>query len=372
MKTSSSLLRPVKASLLGAFAALTGGALAACTLSDTYSGGDPSLLAGAGGSGGAAGKAGSGGVGGKGGAGSDGAAGKAGAAGGPVLTACERLAEAHCGRLKASCALADPARSPAGETRCAARTKAHCEAARKLEDTNLTDSILDACAAQLGKLATLGCDERFNPLETCGLTGQRQDGDPCQTSAQCQGGFCFSAVTCGTCATRQDEGGECILPVLCKTGLACEGGSCAVRQGAGGPCQTSQGCLSGYTCFESQCKALPSGSGASCPEGLCAAASALFCNEGVCEDTLQRKVGDLCDTTAPEAEAQCPVGAWCRPSNGMNAGVCTAYTADGASCSLLTECDPPARCISGECRFFPSCEAGPLTRRPWRACPSSS
>jgi hypothetical protein len=327
-------------------------------LSDTYTGGDPLMLAGGAAGQGAGGKGGTAGFGGfaQGGAGQGGQAGKAGAGGAPQ-TSCELLAKAHCSRLKAQCALADAARSEEGEARCRVRTKQLCEETRKLEDTTLTDEGLASCAAKI-EGASLGCEERNNPLATCGFQGTRENGQPCASGAQCAGGGCIVVLSCGTCTDLLSEGEACELP-LCAPGLSCQQGKCAKRRESGASCAATVDCLPGLNCVGQTCQKLPSKEGDPCPDKVCDAAAALSCaNEG-CVPTEQLSPGAAC-TPVAEVKAQCPVGEVCQVNAETNNTTCTPYRADGASCDLLLPgCEPPAQCFDGKCALFPVCQGAP-------------
>jgi len=267
------------------------------------------------------------------------------------------VAKAHCLRLKAQCALADAARSEEGETRCRERTRQLCEATRKLEDTNLTDEGLASCAAKI-EGALLGCEERDNPLASCGFKGTRAKGKPCASGVQCAGGGCVVASSCGTCSDLLPEGEVCESP-LCAPGLSCQQGKCAKRKESGASCAATTDCLPGLLCIGQVCQKPPSKEGDPCPDKVCDPTAALFCKEGMCVATEEVTSGATC-TPVTEAKARCPVGEACQIDTEANATACAPYRPDGAACGLvLPGCEPPAQCFDEKCALFPVCQGAP-------------
>jgi hypothetical protein len=363
-------------------ALLAAGALSACYLSDTYSGGGSGGISGASGQGGAGGKAGSGGMSGasgqggmSGGGGTSGSSGQAGAGGeagaagqaggageagaaGAVGSPCEQVAAAYCGFQALRCGLSDAARGPEGRQRCEARSRAICEASRQLPGVTATDEQLQECAARFAADPAFDCDDLAMPLALCAIRGQRGDEEPCVIGPQCAGGLCGAKGGCGVCRQQAGLQAPCGTGISgCEPGLSCQLGTCLPRSRAGEVCIQDEDCVPGHRCGNALCQPLPSEVGAPCSSGSpCNPDRALFCEQQQCKTTAQRGSGEKCDPDAAVSEEQCPLGHRCKGF--VLAASCKSLKPDGASCESTSECEPLSRCDGGTCQLF-GCASGP-------------
>lgn len=303
--------------------------------------------------------------GGSGGAGESGAAGGgasgAGGSGGAALDpACTALAQAACDAF-ASCApiLIDVFYGSAAL--CLARHEITCGSELAAPDTGYSASIAASCA---DAYMAATCDGMLGAIAgACAPpVGDRLEGGPCATHAQCASGYCRNdpagTTGCGACSPRVAALAACDTdPSACAPGTTCAGAICQPFASRGASCAAGEPCDLGLLCFAGVCEQ-GNAVGQPCDDvSPCDAALGLGCVAGVC--------------TAPVLAAP---GASCVPPEGQPAPICTASSAcaangtcrppaeDGAPCGGAPGigCYAPARCGNGAC-VLPdqlTCEAG--------------
>jgi hypothetical protein len=139
---------------------------------------------------------------------------------------------------------------------------------------------------------------------SCKATGAVGAACPCQP-----GLWCNTANAGGRCETAIAPGGACAAySTNCRAGYQCQGattatpGTCQPIVGQGGACTVRDQCGFGYQCQSGTCSGLPT-LGQDCSTTMCA--------QGYCDSAAR---------------------------------ICTAYLADGATCSSA-----PGGCLSGTC-----------------------
>ncbi len=259
------------------------------------------------------------------------------------------------------------------------------------------DAAIAAHRLSIDSSASQKCLDAYKNLQCSGITtssvsacrdvykGGVALGGMCQSSFECQGGFCkFASATgsCnGTCAAYTAENAACASTVecdpkkdfcsiptgtamgtckargaqgaactgfdtsQCQDGLACTNSVCSGPSGAGQPCSYSVGCVDGYFCpltgSSPVCtKRVGTGeacsSPAACPDGNRCVGLSTAGATGVCRAVLD--VGAACDPTADACPGDAPcdsVAKKCTPPAGSQ---------EGDSCSTTG----PATCQSSD------------------------
>jgi hypothetical protein len=180
---------------------------------------------------------------------------------------------------------------------------------------------------------------------TAGVCGQRKNGQPCGTAADCESRQCVDGVCCesdcaGACRSCNLPGspGRCLTvapgapdphrtcqdlgPAACSTNGVCDGNGSCQSYAAGTVCG-KQGCVAGAYTPPPTCNA----------SGQCVASRSRTCNPFVCN-------GDTC-FTACSTDEQCVAGEFCVH------GSC-GLKPKGADCTTAKECQS-GFCAQGVC-----------------------
>jgi hypothetical protein len=310
--------------------------------------------------------------------------------GGTTGSACDDLFNA----LYASSCTGGPA-YPADEiARIKPRFARVCASIFTLPGSGYTSGNIEACAQAI-QSAGASCQIDTVDRGACATpSGTLANGAPCNTDAQCAGGWCGRpGGSCGTCepalavgqscrgmsypcvggATCDNNGtGNCVAITYgdvgaacgtggaqCQTGLHCDaaGHTCAGPGAAGAACLTSYECASGLFCggfgtgaASGTCTA-GGDVGAPCPHGTddCANGKGLNCDASsqTCQQVVWARPGTPCkDFTQPCLVGSCPFGG--------SATVCPTIVADGQPCNAsdpATTCDTFSSCVGGTCQL---------------------
>jgi hypothetical protein len=281
-----------------------------------------------------------------------------------------------------------------------------CANAMTAPGSTLTDAQLDACSSDLLAHSCFALMELAILPASCHFQGMLPAGVGCQSSAQCQSGFCgFAELSdpthppirlppgglhspdCGVCVAPAAPGMYCDWG-LCADGSACEGGlsgtglpvsTCVTTIAAGGDCSApgiycayglycdpnhvcspgtgdvgaacdlmNPSCKPYLTCPlepNATCTAPAIGTqGAPCDENIQNCASGLGCINYHCAAIRWLDPGQPC-ASAIEATDICLHG-----SCSLN-GTCPALIPDGQPCTTdgTTTCDDSSQCVQGVC-----------------------
>lgn len=257
-----------------------------------------------------------------------------------------------------------------------------CELGYFTSGSNVTPSLLRACATEIAATDCHVSEGDLLPLEyvpACDLpAGSFSDGTACSHDWQCAGGSCAIPLgsvkdaldnweKCGTCERARQLGEPCtrqVKTVTCAAGLVCSGaGVCTKRfyVERNGACRETVDCASGLVCKSTGCGD-PDPVGAPCSAGACA-------------------IGFYCPPTTPTTAAACkpllPLGARCEgPGTCATGSICNglydcmasseyrpappAGSKAGESCSVhggqttgyYSSCIAPTVCVENQCVYF--------------------
>ncbi|MBX3225900.1 MAG: hypothetical protein KIT84_30015 [Labilithrix sp.] len=278
----------------------------------------------------------------------------AGACGPSDREVCIDMQTAYCQRL-AECSPFTLAVTWGDEKTCAARRMEDCRRDLDVDDTDTTQSSVEDCARAL-RAAT--CEDLFGVRqlpERCAPRGDRDDGEPCSTSAQCLGGRCQIDVagTCGRCVSLGAAGAPCASADDCAAGHGCTRGLCAPLGRAGAPCDATNRCGLGLACAGGVCAA-PLALGAECSlvDSGCDALRGHVCADAKCVARTIVPAGAGCAALPDGGLGTCGAGGRCELREGATT-VCEAPAADGAACDDVRgpRCLSPAICVDGRCRL---------------------
>jgi alpha-tubulin suppressor-like RCC1 family protein len=241
----------------------------------------------------------------------------------------------------------------------------------------------------------VGCNAVLGLGERPGLA----DGARCDSSSDCDSGFCVAGTCCnracgGVCESCQSPGseGRCTrAPVghTCGNGLACDAlGECLPAPAANGvPCTTPKECMSQLCVNQICCERACSASEVCTAAGRCSGkngspcASAVDCGSGHCVDGVccqkpcaagercgvdglcRLAVGQACLNDAECDSTFCVDGRCCDSACVGPCRACNATSKEG-SCTLSAEgSDPDAECAAscdgnGACRLVTKIAAG--------------
>jgi hypothetical protein len=296
--------------------------------------------------------------------GGDGAGGSGGEGGGgpTVDDACKSLAAAVCGQIS-SCSSFLIELTYGDQATCETRIAARCDDPTKLEASNVTAADIAACAAVYEGRT---CADLFDPgPDECRVPGDKDDGAPCATAAECKGNVCEAEAegSCGTCATPLAQGTTCGADTtVCDAGLYCNpsSGVCEKPAALDEACGDQKVCEGGLSCNSGKCGPLL-GAGADCSAGgTCDFAEGLICFalDNTCTKVNLAKVDELCgldpdtgDLYVCEADAKCDAGS----------ETCVPRPLEGEACTVDPEtgngdCMSGFDCVAGKCASsLPQC-----------------
>ena len=159
-------------------------------------------------------------------------------------------------------------------------------------------------------------------------SGGPNDGNPCQTHADCPGGACVYVQ--GVC---NDQNG---LPCLCPGGT-CSGDTCSGGPFAGQTCDTKYNCNPGVACQGSQ-KVCVGGSNT----GTLLGPGYSCLNDQQCDSSQCRSTGRVCvGYCNDQNQSLCP----CPDGTCGAAGTCSGGLLDGFSCDATMKCSSGTDCV---------------------------
>jgi hypothetical protein len=223
----------------------------------------------------------------------------------------------------------------------------------------LMPAMLRACTAEIDKGSC--SDFLSGALQSCRLTGSRQNGAKCSYSRDCQSGRCAGGDLgqCGTCGGLASEGGPCERRRDCAPGMLCNSAhACAKPRTADQPCTGAADCGKGFFCNGTACAALITTAGAKCESNGCDLDQELFCHETkkICVAVELAKGGQECGLFDNKA-VLCAAGSCSPPSGAAAHGTCPMATAEGQPCKADSVCADGTICSEGTCRKPPqSCQ----------------
>lgn len=213
-----------------------------------------------------------------------------------------------------------------------------------------------------------------------------EPGDPCQTSAECQGGLtCVDGVCCreacgGYCERCQPGTGTCTAipagqqeadPVSdndCTNGFECTGTRNGCKARTGQACSTTDG----SDCVSGACMPTAGGGARICCSQICSGVrnSCRSTGQGCVQCESAAQCGNGCDTTqgicnplrAPGATCtvagQCSTNRCVPASDGTNLSRCCPNCATGQLCNASGQCVNRQSELGGNCGGTPDCRVG--------------
>jgi hypothetical protein len=154
------------------------------------------------------------------------------------------------------------------------------------------------------------------------------DGDPCQTHADCPGGACVMMQ--GVC---NDQSG---FPCLCP-GATCSGSTCSGGPFKGQSCDTTYNCDVGVACQGSQ-KVCVGGSAS----GTLLGPGYPCLNDQQCDSSQCRSTGRVCIGYCDDQNLS-PCG--CPAGTCSTAGTCSGGLLGGFSCDVTMSCSSGTDCV---------------------------
>ncbi len=240
---------------------------------------------------------------------------------------------------------------------CARRVRVLCLNRFTGEGSRTTAADVAACAKDALTSSCVDFLEGVEPASCRQHPGDRENGKPCGTNAQCQTFGCGHAgdADCGVCRPLGAENDDC-SDKRCAQGLTCVLSKCTKLGRAGEACKSSNDCAGDLVCNGTQCVA-PLAAGATCDPSrdLCGSLSGLTC-DGASKRCVRFKIaasGSPCGVLAGGIT-------YCAPTTTCIGGSCVPVASDGAACDATAgpECLAPADCVSGKCKA-PSSAACP-------------
>lgn len=263
--------------------------------------------------------------------------------------ACTAYATALCNRVDVCIPYGTKAFSGDVAT-CISRFKLSCIPALGVPTTGATVANLNACAATLG---TASCSSIREGTAACQYRGTQAAGTACGSNSQCASAYCkyTTSPSCGVCANRVSNGGQCSSPADCIDGSGCSNGVCRAKGGAGAICGSTAPCGDGLWCASGQCAPSATTAGSTCDFNdvdSCDYLSGLFCNsQDRCAAILLAGAGQQCGVSNTSV-VFCSYNGTCTSNTN---GVCVAVVPDGQACnaSQSKNCLDPAICSNGIC-----------------------
>lgn len=234
-----------------------------------------------------------------------------------------------------------------------------------------------ACLDELGAACQLDI-ECCSRLCRDGQCTCAEAGAPCQSGANCCGGFCGEDGTCKEDCKLSgapcEGGGEC-CSADCLAGECCGG--------VGDSCESDAGCC-GQNCLLGECACSRRGEGCiekddccplagECEDGVCTCADANepcesigdcctgVCSDGSCQCALK---GDPCEGDGDCCSDECESGACsCRTFGedcSDDANCCSSRCGGGECCAMPASCDDATAsdaCVAQEAPLSPNCFA---------------
>ncbi|MBS1151603.1 MAG: Thiamin-phosphate pyrophosphorylase [Myxococcaceae bacterium] len=311
------------------------------------------LVLGCSGTGGSGGSGGSGASGGSGG-GAGGSSG--GAGGGSAITAeqaCTNLATAFCNKVNSCTPFAIGAFYGDVAT-CIARMKLTCLPPLGLSNSGASPAKIDACVPMM---TSASCAAMRAGTAGCHFTGALAAGAVCGSESQCASGYCkLSSFSCGVCAAKVTNGGNCTASEDCLSGSTCINAVCVAKRALGAACSPTLPCGDLLYCKAGQCSAVVTTAGQACDPNdsdSCDFLSGLFCNSSdVCAQIQAAAPGAACGALV-SGYVDCAGGGTCKTNGGLS-GTCIAPAADGAACDFNNgvDCRASAACEAGVCKLY--------------------
>jgi hypothetical protein len=236
---------------------------------------------------------------------------------------------------------------------CSARTFESCLSS--LRSAGHEAAVRAGIAGCTAELASVSCEQLLDhalPAACQLLPGERADGEPCDSAAQCASMRCAfgSDSACGVCSPLAEPGGTCAADSDCVFGAVCGGGSCRVPGQLAAPCDPAQRCAYPWVCAGGACSDAH-GPGEPCSFGAdrCDRYQGLFCGaSGKCGPWQSGLAGAACNQTATEWTV-CGGGSSCVAS--VEGAACAGPLPDQAPCrpDQAPYCLAPAQCVGGAC-----------------------
>ena len=261
---------------------------------------------------------------------------------------------AACGRFgEASCAAFDRC-SPdlfalryGTQDRCRAYETDSCSATLAVTGSRVTSELLDRC---ISVAATRSCPFFIHRLDECSSPpGALKTGEPCVSSAQCEGRVCTPGPAgngCGTCG-RIAEVGEPCPDLECVAGSRCLGGSCRKLRLEGESCNRED-CSEGLRC-DGVCKATASPRAvATVCKNADECVAGLECLRGKCGRAKRVSLGATCTRNFYGNGGLRP----CEPGLHCDHDTCVRDLVVGDACSRASRswCPLFSRCTKGTCQ----------------------